>query len=281
MTKNKNSIIILMVLICAAGIATAYKFYQFAQDDPSYCAMCHLTTEGYNSHESSVHYELKCQTCHIMSTIEGNKLIMAHYIKGEKSVEQSHGRKKPWEICIDCHNSHARQGSVTFRKSYGHARHVFMHDINCRACHSGQLHDLSVSAEKCRKCHTDKLVHGMGTAGLYCLNCHNFRENAKEMQPSTKCSKCHPNLKTSEIMSSLECHDCHKPHKKLQLKSSDCLGSCHSSETKVGQHSLHLKLGKLECIDCHRPHEWEVTKKNAKGLCDKCHKLKDPMTFIY
>jgi hypothetical protein len=24
-----------------------------------------------------------------------------------------------------------------------------------------------------------------------------------------------------------------------------------------------------------------VTEKNAKGLCDRCHQLKDPVTFIY
>jgi hypothetical protein len=37
----------------------------------------------------------------------------------------------------------------------------------------------------------------------------------------------------------------------------------------------------LECLDCHNPHGWTIQNENAKGLCDKCHPLKDPVTFIY
>jgi len=279
--KHKGPIIILMALICVSGLAVAYKYFKFAKDDPSYCAICHLTQEGYNSHRISVHYTLTCQVCHSISTMEGNKLLLAHYVKGQKEIKQEHGRINPWASCMDCHNTHAAQGSVTFRSSYGHARHIFMHDIGCSACHSGQMHNMEVLSDKCRSCHADKLVHGMGTAGLYCLNCHTFSDSSETMQTSRKCFECHKKLKMNRIMTALECHECHKPHNKLKLTSQDCLGSCHSSETKVGQHSLHMKLGTLECTTCHRPHTWEVTKKNAPGLCDKCHKLKDPMTFIY
>lgn len=270
-----------MSLICAVGVAAAYKYFKFVKEDPSYCSICHLTQEGYNSHQISPHYTLTCQTCHEMTTIEGNRLIMSHYIKGEQKIEQSHGRNNPWKKCMGCHNSHAAQGSVTFRSSYGHARHVFMHDMGCNSCHIGDMHKLNASSDKCRSCHADKLVHGMGTAGLYCLNCHTFTNSSEKMQTSKKCLTCHDSLKSGKIMSNMECHDCHLPHKKLKLTSNDCLGSCHSSETHVGQHSLHMTLGTLQCISCHRPHTWEITKKNAKGLCDRCHSLKDPMTFIY
>jgi hypothetical protein len=279
--KHKGAIIILLTLICALGIAAAYKYFRFAEEDPAYCGLCHLTLEGYNSHNTSTHYSLTCQTCHSISTLEGNKLILARYVKGEKDIKQDHGRNEPWERCMQCHDSEAAQGSVTFRNSYGHARHVFMHKMDCSSCHTGQLHSMEVSSVKCRSCHDDKLVHGMGTVGLYCLDCHTFGDRSETMQTSAKCYKCHKDLKTSAIMKDLKCHDCHQPHTKLKLTSQDCLGSCHSSETKVGQHSLHMELGTMKCMDCHKPHSWEVTKKNARGLCDRCHKLKDPMTFIY
>jgi hypothetical protein len=82
-------------------------------------------------------------------------------------------------------------------------------------------------------------------------------------------------------MSQIECHECHHPHKKLKIESSECLGTCHSNEVNVGQHRLHMVKKNLQCLDCHRPHEWTITEKNAKGLCDRCHKMKDPATFIY
>lgn len=282
MIRHKNAIIILLALVCVIGAVVGYKYLKFTKENPTYCAICHLTQEGYNSHNTSAHYNIICQRCHSMTAMEGNKLIMARYVKGDKKVNQSHGSVRPWQSCVECHDSDVAQGSVTFRKSYGHARHVFMHNINCSSCHSGQLHSFQVTADKCNACHQDKLIHGMGTTGTYCLNCHTFTGSAERtMQPSEKCSKCHTDLKTSEIMKEMACHDCHKPHNKLKLNSIDCLSNCHSSETRVGQHAIHINLGTLECTDCHKPHSWEVTKKNAKGICDKCHRLKDPATFIY
>lgn len=281
MIKHKGGIIILMTLVCAVGVVVGVKYFKFAKEDPAYCAMCHRTKEGYTSHQKSPHYTLTCQTCHSMTSLEGNKMLLGYYVKGDKGTKQAHGRVRPWENCIACHDSDASQGSVTFKNSYGHARHVFMHDINCGSCHQGDMHVMEVDSAKCRKCHEDKLVHGMGTAGLKCLNCHSFADSSEKMQPSRQCSECHPDLRTGRVMSGLQCHDCHRPHNKLKLQNQDCLGNCHSSETRVGQHALHLKDDKLGCMDCHRPHAWEVTNKNAPGLCDRCHKIKDPKTFIY
>lgn len=280
--SHKTGIALLVLLVAAVGIITGLKFHKYTKEDPSFCTLCHRTEEGYRSWEGSKHFQLICQTCHKISTLEGNKLLMAYYVKGDKSISQEHGRITPWQTCLGCHNQEASQGSITFKSSYGHARHVFMHSMTCDSCHTGSMHALTVESDKCRKCHGDKLVHGMGTAGLQCINCHNFKVESEKLQTSEKCYECHKTLKIGEVMAKLQCHDCHKPHQKLKFQSEDCLGTCHSGEISVGQHRLHIeKKPHMQCLDCHRPHSWRITKERARGLCDRCHRLKDPQTFIY
>lgn len=278
---HKTAILLLIFLLCAIGATTGYRYYRYVNEDPAFCSLCHVTEEGYRSWEKSEHYRIICQECHKMSVLEGNKLLMSYYVKGGKDIEQEHGRKLPWQACQECHGREAAQGSITFRASYGHARHVFMQDVGCERCHAGSLHTFTVDSVNCRACHSDKLVHGMGTAGLYCLNCHSFAEAEFKMTSSERCYNCHAGIPRSGVMSRLECHECHHPHETLTMESKDCLGTCHSSETKVGQHKIHIERASLQCTDCHKPHSWAVEKKNARGLCDKCHPLKDPMTFIY
>lgn len=277
----RSAIIVLVLTLCALGLVTGLKYYKYMKQDPDFCSICHLTSEGYSSWQMSAHYELICQECHVMSVLEGNKLLLGYYVKGDRKVSQDHGRSAPWDTCIKCHNREAAQGSITFVNSYGHALHVFMKKINCNKCHSGRLHGLKVESSNCRQCHSDKLVHGMGTAGTDCLNCHNFLEKQENFVSSERCFSCHKDVPRSGIMSSMKCHDCHHPHTKLKIESKDCLGECHSSEVKVGQHRLHMEQAELECLNCHKPHSWEIKRTNAKGLCDRCHSFKDPITFIY
>jgi hypothetical protein len=279
--SHKSSILVLVFILCVLGAVTGYRYYKYVNKDPDFCVMCHVTEEGYRSWETSDHHLIICQTCHKLSVIEGNKLLLAYYVKGAKDVKQKHGRVMPWESCIACHNREAAQGSVTFRVSYGHARHVFMHNIGCQKCHASEMHKFDVDSAKCQKCHVDKLVHGMGTAGLYCLNCHGFGESGSKMTSSRRCFTCHKDMPEKGVMSNVECHECHHPHNKFSIESKDCLGECHSSETRVGQHRKHLELPGMMCLECHKPHVWEVKKANAKGLCDRCHEMKDPRTFIY
>ncbi len=281
MISYKSAIIALVLTVLAIGVVTGWKYFQYMEKDPSFCTMCHVSSEGYSSWEKSSHYNVICQRCHKMSIIEGNKLLLGFYVEGDREIQQDHGRKAPWEQCISCHNREAAQGSITFRSSFGHARHVFMMNIDCSKCHGGELHDLQVVSANCRACHSDKLVHGMGTMGTVCLNCHNFSAKERNFISSERCFNCHEDIPKKGVMSALACHDCHRPHTKLRIESEDCLGTCHSSEVKVGQHNIHMEKASLECLDCHKQHGWTIQMENARGLCDKCHKLKDPITFIY
>lgn len=273
---------LLVFVVCLIGLAAAFRYGQYIKQDPAFCSLCHVMEEGYKSHDRGKHFTLICQRCHKLSVLEGNKLLMAVYVGGAKDIENRHSRESAWQQCMDCHGTAASQGSLTFRESFGHARHVFMHDIKCISCHSGSMHSFTVSAERCIKCHEGKLVHGMGTAGLSCLNCHNFAESSPRMVSNDQCIKCHAELKrNSGPMSHMRCNDCHHPHKRLASESRDCLTSCHEGQARVGEHGRHLEKSKLTCTDCHKPHGWSVGKAQAATLCNRCHKAKDPLTFIY
>jgi hypothetical protein len=121
----------------------------------------------------------------------------------------------------------------------------------------------------------------MGTAGTYCLNCHTFAERSTRLVSEERCFGCHPKVPREGVMAKVKCFECHHPHERLEFESEDCLASCHGNETRVGMHGLHLKRTELQCLDCHKAHGWVVGRKEAPGLCDRCHAYKDPATFIY
>ena len=179
------------------------------------------------------------------------------------------------------HRYDVAQGSITRKNSYGHARHVFMQGISCEKCHNGKLHEFNVAMSACLSCHKDKIVHGMGMKKLECLNCHSYSESSPKMVTPKRCLHCHKDVPEDSPMSGLSCFDCHKPHGKLKMESKDCLGTCHGNESRVGQHGLHMTRAGMKCLDCHRPHNWMIGKKQAKGLCDRCHELRSPARFIY
>jgi hypothetical protein len=278
---TKKSIILLILLVYAIAVVAGLRYYRFMKEDTAYCSMCHIMEEGYRSWESSAHYLIICQECHDLSVMEGNKLLLARYVQGAKQIEQDHGRRRPWDQCVECHLGETAQGAVTLRESYGHARHVFMRNITCDGCHTGAEHEFRVDHTRCQGCHPGHLVHGMGTAGTYCLNCHDFIQASSRPVPVERCFRCHDDIPTRGVMADIKCYECHHPHEQLRIENADCLGACHGNETQVGQHGVHVERLGLGCMDCHRPHSWTVGKEQARGLCDRCHPLKDPRTFIY
>jgi nitrate/TMAO reductase-like tetraheme cytochrome c subunit len=279
--ENQKAIVVLLLLITAIGGIVGFRYYKHTREDPEFCASCHLMQDAFQTWQQSKHRDLQCQICHALSILEENKLLISFVVKGTDSINQEHGRIKPWNSCRECHLSDVAQGSVTLSKSYGHAQHVFMQNIPCSKCHMGNLHTFDPNEEACKQCHSDKMIHGMGMEGLSCLKCHSYRDRVPKMVTNERCLSCHKNIPLTGIMAGLKCFDCHHPHGEIKPQAQECLKSCHGNESRVGQHQLHMQKADLNCLDCHKAHVWSVGKREAKNLCDRCHKLKDPATFIY
>jgi len=275
----KGFVLALIAVISVLGVVVGYKYYRHTQDDPEFCMSCHMMKEAFQEWQRGKHRDIVCQKCHHLSLIEQNQLLVTYVVKGKSEFSGTHGRKRPWTECKGCHLSDISQGSLTLRKSYGHAKHVFMNNLECKVCHGGSLHLFRPDESACRNCHRDKGVHGVGMEAFSCLKCHSFVERSPAMVPNEKCLGCHK-IAMGSPMANFKCHQCHHPHGKIKLKSVDCLGECHGNEARVGQHALHMKKG-MECLDCHKAHTWVVGKQEARGLCNRCHVLKDPKSFIY
>ena len=284
----KPHLLLLLFLISLTIIIVGYRYYRHTQENPEFCLSCHLMKEAYKTWEKSKHSDIICQTCHRLSLIEQNKLLIA-FVTGTKSVRETHGRQKPWQACKECHFPDIEQGAISDSKTFGHARHVFTKKINCSECHiggasnsSGGLHEFKPESDACLKCHKDRLVHGLGMEGLQCLNCHTFsKEPSQKLVSERRCLECHGDIQRSGVMGSLRCFDCHKPHAKIKLKGADCLGRCHSHELEVGQHKLHIEKAKVDCLYCHRAHTWRVGRELATRICTKCHSYREPSRFVF
>jgi hypothetical protein len=284
--KNRTGLFAIMFLVAVTGLVVGTRYYHYTKDDPEFCMTCHMLQESVKTWQLSKHWQIKCQECHKISVLEQNRLLIAYVSKGRTGPSApAHARTAPWQACRKCHVEDIKQGSLSVRQSYGHAKHVFMENITCDKCHSsigvrGQSHTFKPDERNCSNCHKDKLVHGMGMEGLSCLKCHSYGEEHLGVQ-TARCLGCHKDVKLTGPMAALKCYDCHKPHKQMSLTSNDCLRNCHGNEIQVGQHRLHMEKAKLECLDCHKPHGWRVGRAQARGLCDRCHQLKDPNRFIY
>jgi len=277
----KPHLLLLLFLISLTIIIVGYRYYRHTQENPEFCLSCHLMKEAYKTWEKSKHSDIICQTCHRLSLIEQNKLLIA-FVTGTKSVRETHGRQKPWQACKECHFPDIEQGAISDSKTFGHARHVFTKKINCSECHTGDLHEFKPESDACLKCHKDRLVHGLGMEGLQCLNCHTFsKEPSQKLVSERRCLECHGNIQRSGVMGSLRCFDCHKPHAKIKLEGADCLGRCHSHELEVGQHKLHIEKAKVDCLYCHRAHTWRVGRELATRICTKCHSYREPSRFVF
>jgi nitrate/TMAO reductase-like tetraheme cytochrome c subunit len=273
-------VLALILIVAVLGAVVGYRYYSYTQDDPHYCASCHLMKDAYTAWQKGKHRDVICQTCHQLSMLEQNKLLTAYVLMSNKPLSQTHGREKPWKACRECHMNETTQGSLTLNKSFGHARHVFMQKVDCSVCHKGTVHDFHPNENACMECHKDKGVHGVGMEAFSCLKCHSFAEKTPSMVPKDRCVKCHTTVQRKGPMAGLLCHQCHKPHGRIKPGAESCLGQCHGNEASVGQHGLHMEKG-LKCLDCHKAHSWVVGRERAKKLCSRCHSSKDPGLFVY
>lgn len=287
----KITIIVLASVIVVGSSVGAFYFYDFTQHNPKACVMCHLMQPAYDSWSVSAHKNVTCHECHRASIIEQNRLLLMAVFKRPTTVPPRHGKViVPYTTCIECH----WEGDPKIKKinrSYGHAKHVFIEQIQCTKCHSREVHKFLPGERFCLECHKEKVVHGFGMEDLACLDCHIYKADAKgvdskDLKPTrAKCLECHKsgakvNFPKDGAMK-FDCYQCHKPHVKAKVKPSaeDCF-SCHRQIVNVGKHRLHVQMIGMNCMQCHKPHGWRVTEAVAKKECVTCHAYKEPVTFL-
>lgn len=274
----KGFILAAFVTVAILSLLVGYRYNRYTEDDPQFCATCHLMKDAFLEWQKGKHRDVVCQQCHQLSILEKNRLLIAYVVKGTQPLAQTHGREKPWLACRGCHTESIEQGSVTTTESYGHARHVFIQKLKCQVCHKRTFHDFQASETACQNCHKDKGVHGVGMDTSSCLSCHAFTGKKTPMIPNNRCTRCHSHVPKTGPMSGLFCHECHKPHSTVEPAAATCVNKCHRDKTSSGQHALHYRKG-IDCMYCHKPHTWLLGKNGTRSLCGKCHRPEDPFLF--
>jgi hypothetical protein len=269
----------ILAIIVFSLFLYGYRYYQYTQDDPDFCASCHAIQESFVDLQQGKHRDVICQKCHEIGIIEQNQRLGSYIATGKNPVSLAHGRITPWQKCGTCHEETFSQGAVTPTKSYGHAKHVLNKKMVCKACHAVEKHKFSPDESVCLKCHADKEVHGISMDDFSCLKCHRFSQREVALTPKEKCTGCHLGMPTKGAMATFSCHYCHKPHKKEKPTSASCSTECHRSQLSIGQHGVHAK-NRIDCTHCHRQHAW-IVKEKARSLCSQCHAYRDPQTFVY
>ena len=310
--KGKIIIAVLLLIIFTGGGYTAFRFYDFSQNNPKFCVGCHLMQPAFDAWTTSEHKEINCHDCHHLSIVEQNRLLINFLLKRPISVPPRHGKIIVlWKVCIRCHweKDEKYTQAQLINRSQMHAKHVFVEQIECAKCHGYIIHKFLPEERFCVNCHKGKEVHGLGMEGLACLNCHTDR--TADLKPGrNKCLFCHGSEKvrqqliadgTLDVLHSrpdertinkaikikvpedapmrFDCYTCHKPHEASRPDWSKCL-SCHRNIMNVGQHGMHIEGVAMKCKQCHKPHIWRVTPQQAKKDCVTCHKYRDPRNFI-
>ncbi|HMK60950.1 MAG TPA: cytochrome c3 family protein [Dissulfurispiraceae bacterium] len=256
-----------------------YRYYEYSQNDPDFCASCHVIQDSFLDIQLSRHKDVICQKCHEIGIIEQNKRLGIYLATGKNPISLAHGRATPWQKCSSCHEEAISQGAVAPTKSYGHAKHVLNKKIECKVCHIRAKHSFKPDETVCLKCHGDREVHGLTIDDFSCLKCHRYSKREIVLTPRKQCTICHPGLPEKGTMATFSCHYCHRPHSRELPTSRTCTLECHRSQLTLGQHGAHSKKG-IDCMLCHKPHTWTV-KEKTQSLCRQCHAYKDPRSFVY
>lgn len=313
--KGKLIIAVLLLVILGGAGYISYSFYDFTQNNPSFCVSCHLMKPAFETWEASVHQKINCHDCHHLAVNEMNQLLISFVFHRPEEVPERHGKViVPWKYCIKCHWEVDQEypDATQINQSRLHAKHYFMEQIECSKCHGYMTHEFVPEARFCVNCHQGKIVHGAGMGELACLNCHTDR-TPNLIPGRNKCLYCHGGESVRKMIVAggtldvthyqptdetvkqaikidvpkdspmqFQCYLCHKPHDKIRPDWGNCI-ECHRNIIEVGKHGMHIQYFGAKCQDCHRPHSWTVTDARAKKVCAKCHdkeNLPTPKQFL-
>lgn len=211
----------------------AGKHKERAQNEPSYCAMCHQ--------------DRFCQVCHL------EKKVLPNDHKDVLRWRKEHGKDRkarrfcsqchPESFCVDCHRVEPIPHPAQYLYQHGKQEYA--------------------DKRVCNLCHTDR---------TFCESCHHY-EVAKALLTKDNCVKCHPEyeLKMLEIKS--RGHMTHAAHFEMTNTPPFTCDKCHAQGYALGHdyatfqlckecHGAY-KLGKLIA---------KFAVDNGE-LCGRCHRV--------
>jgi hypothetical protein len=282
-----------LALIVAVSLG-GYKLYDYTENNPKFCASCHIMDPAYSKWSVSAHKGVNCHDCHQLGYLERANLVVSFLVQRSQSVPPRHGKIiVPYTICIQCHLQGPVAEARPIRGTAGHRKHFFDKGVECTHCHGTRLHEFLPEAGFCTRCHQDIKVHAKVMSGFDCLTCHDFlSRTAASMIPDRKvCLNCHQDMNPNvsfptgrDAAMQFNCNRCHDPHEKIKSTPDPCL-QCHDQIRRFG---LHKGEYHQECSTCHKPHIWKVTSRDVcltchedrrnhkqRMRCDQCHEFRD------
>lgn len=267
-------VIVALVFVAAAALG-GWKFYDYTENNPKFCASCHIMDPAYAKWAESAHKTVNCHDCHQLPYIERTKLVVSFLVKRPKEVPMRHGKViVPYPLCLRCHFQGPVAEARPIRATAGHKKHFFDEGVECTKCHGTRLHEFLPESGFCNRCHKEIKVHAKVMEGFDCLTCHDFlSRTASSLIPDRKvCLACHQDIDPRALFpTSLDapmqfsCNTCHDPHEKIKPTADQCL-KCHNQTKQFG---LHKRTYHQDCKACHVRHVWKVT---SREVCLTCHK---------
>jgi len=259
MKRAKAILIAFMALIIIGLAVTGYRFYDYVEHDPQFCASCHIMETAWRTWQEGSHKAVGCKSCH-QQHIQDRARIVWRWATSNIEAIPPHTQLKR-EVCENCHLNEKTQWAH-IQTTAGHDVHVVRAKLECLACHLPSLHATNPQAAACATCHTSARMNIGGMKAFHCTGCHAFlAAKDKGLEPKKAlCLSCHSGLQIrgetfpANAPMQFECAACHKPHEKPILSFNDCLG-CHS---QIAENKMHFEMKALtRCVSCHRPHSWK------------------------
>ncbi|MCK6574623.1 hypothetical protein L6V77_26405 [Myxococcota bacterium] len=267
---------VLTAFALAAVVAAAigyFRFVEFVETDPAFCARCHPIEPELLLWTRSQHRKIRCQSCHHESE-EGALGILRAFAFQRTNPDGSsyapHTQTLVVETCGGCHLSHDPSWPQ-IGQSTGHLVHVNRQGESCLRCHGESIHGVGGPGETCRECHRDRMIVMDAMGDDHCLACHNFMTTQDTLAPPRdRCLNCHrrrgvemPAFPENAPMARQPCSDCHRPH----ANASNVFVPCAKCHEETLSHGLHAHPKHDVCGTCHQAHTWDT----RQAQCIACH----------
>lgn len=266
--KHPRKIILGAIGLLFLGLAIpggSYGYWAY-QGKNDFCASCHIMGPAHVAWQQSAHRDVECKTCHAADAFTRAKFGLS-WVLGAKEVGPH--SKLDTGVCKSCHESDdARWKQIAGTR--GHRVHNERARLACLECHARTVHKFEPEVQRCRECHTERLILpkmakalAEETGGKECFACHKFAvKDSASLQPQRPdCIACHQAMEVPPARESGEpfhadCRGCHTVHTPPRSDPALCIG-CHTAV--LATDGKHVADGRLEkCTECHEPHVWRI-----------------------